>query len=122
MIEIKSDAALDAMREAGRVVANALAAARREAAVGVTLADLDEVAHEVLRADAMADASDCRLRVIGVTWNDEAYGPVWTMLSSPLGYPLRVSEPLMNEVVRLGTVRSSRASSRRAERERRMVK
>ena len=49
MIEIKSDAALDAMREAGRVVANALAAARREAAVGVTLADLDEVAHEVLR-------------------------------------------------------------------------
>src|SRR5215472_802778 len=37
------------MREAGRVVANALAAARREAAVGVTLADLDEVAHEVLR-------------------------------------------------------------------------
>src|SRR5215471_16518648 len=37
------------MRGAGRVVANALAAARREAAVGVTLADLDEVAHEVLR-------------------------------------------------------------------------
>src|SRR5215467_3707249 len=37
------------MREAGRVVANALAAARREAGVGVTLADLDEVAHEVLR-------------------------------------------------------------------------
>src|SRR6516162_8846605 len=37
------------MREAGRVVANALAAARREAAVGVTLAELDEVAHEILR-------------------------------------------------------------------------
>ena len=45
MIELKSDAALDAMREAGRVVATALAAVRREAAVGVTLADLDEVAH-----------------------------------------------------------------------------
>ena len=49
VIEIKSDAAIDAMREAGRVVANALAAVRREAAVGVSLAELDEVAHEVLR-------------------------------------------------------------------------
>ena len=49
MIEIKSDAALDAMREAGRVVATALAAVRSEAAVGVTLAELDEVAHEILR-------------------------------------------------------------------------
>ena len=35
MIEIKSDAALDDMREAGRVVAQALAAVRREAAAGV---------------------------------------------------------------------------------------
>ena len=43
------DAALDAMREAGRVVARALAAVRQEAAAGVSLADLDEVAHEVLR-------------------------------------------------------------------------
>src|SRR5499427_1554865 len=49
VIDIKSDAALDAMREAGRVVAVTLAAVRREAAVGVSLADLDEVAHEVLR-------------------------------------------------------------------------
>src|SRR5260370_49912 len=37
------------MREAGRVVAVALAAVRREAAVGASLAGLDEVAHEVLR-------------------------------------------------------------------------
>src|SRR6201988_4067455 len=37
------------MREAGRVVAQALAAARAEAAAGISLADLDEVAHEVLR-------------------------------------------------------------------------
>jgi methionyl aminopeptidase len=49
VIEIKSDAALDAMREAGRVVARALAAVRRAAAVGVRLADLDEVARGVLR-------------------------------------------------------------------------
>jgi methionyl aminopeptidase len=49
MIEIKSDAALDAMREAGRVVARALAEARRAAAPGVTLTELDEVAHTVIR-------------------------------------------------------------------------
>jgi len=55
VIDIKSDAALEAMREAGRVVAVALAAVRSEAAIGVSLADLDEVAHEVLRK-AGADA------------------------------------------------------------------
>ena len=49
VIDIKSDAALEAMREAGRVVAVALAAVRSEAAIGVSLDDLDEVAHEVLR-------------------------------------------------------------------------
>ena len=49
MIEIKSDAAIEAMREAGRVVATALDGVRREADVGVSLAELDEVAHEVLR-------------------------------------------------------------------------
>ncbi|MCL2732206.1 MAG: type I methionyl aminopeptidase [Actinomycetia bacterium] len=50
MVEIKSDASLDAMREAGRVVANALAAARDAAAVGVTLKALDEAARAVLTA------------------------------------------------------------------------
>ena len=49
MIEIKGDAAIEKMREAGRVVANALDAVRREAAIGVSLAELDEVAHDVLR-------------------------------------------------------------------------
>jgi methionyl aminopeptidase len=49
MVEIKSDAALDAMREAGRVVARALAAAQESAAVGVRLLDLDEAAHAVIR-------------------------------------------------------------------------
>ncbi|MFE3886261.1 type I methionyl aminopeptidase [Streptomyces lydicus] len=49
MVEIKTDAALDAMRVAGRVVADALAAARAAAAPGVRLLDLDEAAHAVLR-------------------------------------------------------------------------
>jgi methionyl aminopeptidase len=48
MVEIKSPAALEAMREAGRVVGNALVAARDAAAVGVRLRELDEVAREVL--------------------------------------------------------------------------
>jgi methionyl aminopeptidase len=53
VIEIKSAAAIGAMREAGRVVARALGEVRTQADVGVSLAELDEVAHEVLRkADA----------------------------------------------------------------------
>ncbi|MEV1055536.1 type I methionyl aminopeptidase [Streptomyces sp. NPDC049887] len=48
MVEIKTDTALDAMREAGRVVARALAAARDAAAVGVRLRELDEAARAVL--------------------------------------------------------------------------
>ncbi|MEV7414578.1 type I methionyl aminopeptidase [Streptomyces sp. NPDC089919] len=48
MVEIKNDAALAAMREAGRVVAQALAAVREAAAVGVSLRELDGVAREVL--------------------------------------------------------------------------
>lgn len=48
MVEIKTDAALDAMREAGRVVAHALAAARASAGVGVRLRELDEAARAVL--------------------------------------------------------------------------
>ncbi|KIZ13667.1 type I methionyl aminopeptidase [Streptomyces natalensis] len=49
MVEIKTDASLDAMRVAGRVVADALAAARAAAAPGVRLCELDEVARTVLR-------------------------------------------------------------------------
>lgn len=48
MVEIKTDAALTAMREAGRVVARALAAVREAAGVGVSLRDLDETARTVL--------------------------------------------------------------------------
>ncbi|WP_031070294.1 type I methionyl aminopeptidase [Streptomyces sp. NRRL S-118] len=48
MVEIKTGRALDAMREAGRVVARALAAVREAAGVGVPLTDLDEAARTVL--------------------------------------------------------------------------
>jgi methionyl aminopeptidase len=48
MVEIKSDTAMDAMREAGRVVANALAATREAARPGVSLLELDEVARQVI--------------------------------------------------------------------------
>lgn len=48
MVEIKTDAALEAMREAGRVVAHALAAVQDAAGAGVALSELDEVAREVL--------------------------------------------------------------------------
>ncbi|GGR98060.1 methionine aminopeptidase [Streptomyces aureoverticillatus] len=49
MVELKTDTSIDAMREAGRVVARALDEVRRAAAVGVALRDLDEVAHQVLK-------------------------------------------------------------------------
>lgn len=49
MVELKTDASIEAMREAGRVVAQALTAVREAAAVGVSLLELDEVAHAVLR-------------------------------------------------------------------------
>jgi len=49
VVEIKTRAEIAAMREAGRVVANALAATREAAAVGMSSRELDEVAHAVLR-------------------------------------------------------------------------
>ncbi|MEU2628242.1 M24 family metallopeptidase, partial [Kitasatospora sp. NPDC007106] len=48
MVEIKSDAALDAMREAGRVVGLALETVQAAARPGVSLQELDEVARGVL--------------------------------------------------------------------------
>ncbi|HEV7646588.1 MAG TPA: type I methionyl aminopeptidase [Actinophytocola sp.] len=48
MVELKTEAELAVMREAGRVVATALAAVRKEAAAGVTLLELDDVAAGVL--------------------------------------------------------------------------
>ncbi|MEU1105772.1 type I methionyl aminopeptidase [Streptomyces tibetensis] len=49
MVELKTDTSIDAMYEAGQVVARALTAAQKAAAVGVSLLELDEVAHDVLR-------------------------------------------------------------------------
>ncbi|MFI1398116.1 type I methionyl aminopeptidase [Streptomyces sp. NPDC020681] len=48
MVEIKTDTSIEAMREAGRVVAQALTAAREAADVGVTLLELDRAARAVL--------------------------------------------------------------------------
>ncbi|MFI6079703.1 type I methionyl aminopeptidase [Streptomyces sp. NPDC051217] len=61
MVEIKTDASLDAMRVAGRIVAQALTAVREKAAVGVTLRELDLVARAVLtEADAGSPFLDYR--------------------------------------------------------------
>ncbi|CAL9288783.1 type I methionyl aminopeptidase [Streptomyces olindensis] len=49
MVELKTDTSIDAMFEAGQVVARALTAAQKAADVGVSLLELDEVAHDVLR-------------------------------------------------------------------------
>lgn len=49
MVELKTDASIDAMYEAGQVVGQALTAVRKAAEVGVSLLELDEVAREVLR-------------------------------------------------------------------------
>jgi methionyl aminopeptidase len=48
VVELKTDAELTVMREAGRVVANALAAVRSHAAVGVSLRALDSIAADVI--------------------------------------------------------------------------
>ncbi|MEV8592959.1 type I methionyl aminopeptidase [Streptomyces sp. NPDC052012] len=50
MVELKTDTSIDAMYEAGQVVASALTAVREAADVGVSLLELDEVARGVLRA------------------------------------------------------------------------
>ncbi|MFF9767899.1 type I methionyl aminopeptidase [Streptomyces sp. NPDC053086] len=49
MVELKTDASIDAMHAAGQVVGRALTAVRKAARVGVPLLELDEVAREVLR-------------------------------------------------------------------------
>jgi methionyl aminopeptidase len=48
VVELKSPAEIEAMRPAGRVVATALLQMRKQAAVGVSLLELDEVARAVL--------------------------------------------------------------------------
>jgi methionyl aminopeptidase len=48
MVELKTPGEIDAMRAAGRVVAQALQAARAHAAVGIRLSELDQIARSVL--------------------------------------------------------------------------
>ncbi|WP_329029758.1 type I methionyl aminopeptidase [Streptomyces sp. NBC_01423] len=48
MVQLKTDTSIEAMRAAGRVVAQMLTATREAAAVGVSLRELDEVARGVL--------------------------------------------------------------------------
>ena len=50
MIELKSKADIAKLREAGRVVGNALHAVREAAVPGVTLAELDAIAEDVIRS------------------------------------------------------------------------
>lgn len=50
MVELKTDTELAAMREAGRVVATALAAVREQAVPGVSLLELDALAAEVINS------------------------------------------------------------------------
>ncbi|MFF8650410.1 type I methionyl aminopeptidase [Streptomyces griseoluteus] len=55
MVELKTDASIDAMYAAGQVVGRALTAVRKAADVGVSLRELDEIARAVLRgAGAMS--------------------------------------------------------------------
>jgi methionyl aminopeptidase len=49
MVELKTDTSIDAMYAAGQVVGRALTAVREAADVGVSLLELDELAHDVLR-------------------------------------------------------------------------
>ncbi|QNE22935.1 type I methionyl aminopeptidase [Kribbella qitaiheensis] len=50
MVELKTAAEIEQMRTAGKVVGAALTAVKKQAAVGVSLRELDEVARDVLRS------------------------------------------------------------------------
>jgi methionyl aminopeptidase len=56
VIELKTPGEIEAMRPAGRFVASVLTALREKAAVGVNLLELDELAHDMIRA---AGAESC---------------------------------------------------------------
>ncbi|GGY06328.1 type I methionyl aminopeptidase [Streptomyces anandii] len=49
MVELKTDASIDAMYQAGQVVARTLTALREAAGVGVSLLELDALARDILR-------------------------------------------------------------------------
>lgn len=76
MIELKTPSEIEAMRPAGRFVAQVLAALREAAGVGVNLFDLDALAHEMIRE---AGAESCYID----------YHPSFG--ASPFGYVLCTS-------------------------------
>ncbi|ANW17409.1 type I methionyl aminopeptidase [Streptomyces clavuligerus] len=85
MIELKTDASIDAMRAAGRVVAQALAAAREAAAVGVPLRELDRAARAVLTA---AGASSPFL----------GYRPSWAPVPFPAVLCVSVNDAIVHGI------------------------
>lgn len=85
MMEIKTNESVASMREAGRVVARALAAVREKAAPGVTLTELDRAAREVL-AEAGA----------GSPFLD--YHPEWAPVPFPAVVCLSVNDAIVHGV------------------------
>ncbi|MFF5451993.1 type I methionyl aminopeptidase [Streptomyces sp. NPDC012950] len=85
MVEIKTNESLAAMREAGRVVARALAAVREAAAPGVRLTDLDRVAREAL------DAAGAVSPFLG-------YRPEWAPVPFPAVVCLSVNDAIVHGV------------------------
>ena len=67
MVEIKTAGEIEAIAAAGSITAQALAAARAAANVGVTLLELDAVAAEVISA-AGASALDCFFSNAGIAF------------------------------------------------------
>lgn len=82
MIELKTRTELAAMREAGRVVAEVLAAVRARAEVGVTPRELDELAADLIRA------AGARPSFLG-------YHPSW----APTPYPATICTSVNDAVV-----------------------
>lgn len=85
MVEIKTNESLAAMREAGRVVARALAAAREKAAPGVRPTELDRVAREVL------DAAGASSPFLG-------YRPEWAPVPFPAVVCVSVNDAIVHGV------------------------
>ncbi|MFJ3901766.1 type I methionyl aminopeptidase [Streptomyces sp. NPDC090025] len=90
MVEIKTDTELALMREAGRVVARALAAVQDKAAPGMTLAELDDVAREVL------DAAGAGSPFLG-------YRPDWAPVPFPAVVCVSVNDAIVHGVPDRGT-------------------
>ncbi|HWE89251.1 MAG TPA: type I methionyl aminopeptidase [Pseudonocardiaceae bacterium] len=85
MIELKTAGELAAMREAGRVVAAGLAAAREHAAIGVRLSELDDVAAAVLRE-------------AGAKPNFLHYQPAWADIPYPAVICVSVNDAIVHGI------------------------